>query len=108
MECLPYRLKLDSSGRITLRNRRHIRSLYRGVPKVATSPTLQVSQTLTGSMSSFTNSSEDSHGTVESGSGSRIDSVEAPLQQRRKTTARIVYDADTGSYVDPRAVPEDI
>ena len=35
VECLPYRqyrIKLDGTGRITLRNRRHLRTVYRGAP----------------------------------------------------------------------------
>ncbi len=131
VDCLPhrqYKIKLDGSGRITLRNRRHVRSVYRGVPMVPQSsgmPPVSDSDTSTSSLPSLrsssplrlsssssegmSNSSTAPHNVSTDNDGSSSGSVRRDtvlVRESRQRQQRKVYDPSTGNFVEPRAVPD--
>ena len=114
-----YRVKLGGSGRVMLRNRRHLRSVYRGVPEISpsvdtppvrdiSSPTATPSSTLASSPLlplSDIDAPPDDVGGINSGSSEETVVVRSSSRLRPQ---RKVHDPSTGKLVEPSGVPEDI
>ena len=125
VDCLPhrqYKVRLDGSGRITLRNRRHIRQVYRGVPTIpqtsgpppiseASGASIEPSQASPSLLERTSNSNTARSHIATSAHGSSTessDSVPIVPRESRQRYQRKVYDPTTGTFKEPCAVPEGI